>query len=159
MTRTWHGSCNACTCTTSHHESQEFARSLPRGLDAIGGPACPSSPGGAATFNQQQHRSTGTALGRRVGMYRSTCAVGTTGRRVGGLGCFTRRFTQPVCEPDLAGRFGVRSFSSFGAQPRRQAIAEQPPIIHFQNLRIYDPEAICGEVVSAPFHDGEIQNV
>lgn len=33
-------------------------------------------------LNHQQHRSTGTALGRRLRMYRSTPAVGGTSRRV-----------------------------------------------------------------------------
>lgn len=44
----------------------------------------------AIIHNQERQRSSGTALGLRWGMYRTTCAVGTTGRRFAGLGCSRR---------------------------------------------------------------------
>lgn len=59
---------------------------------AKGRPAHPSHAGRAATQStlyDQEQGSTGTALGRRLVMYRSTRALGTTGRRVAGLGCFS----------------------------------------------------------------------
>lgn len=60
--------------------------------------------------------SSGTALGLRWGLYRTTCAVGTTGGRVARLGCHRRGFEFPAAREydlltDLAGRFGARSFS------------------------------------------------
>ena len=70
----------------------QFARPFPPGVCAIGRPAI-SSLGRAATLNHsERQRSSGTALGLRWGMYRTTCAVGTTGRRFAGLGCHRRGF-------------------------------------------------------------------
>lgn len=50
----------------------------------------------AIIHNQERQRSSGTALGLRWGMYRTTCAVGTTGRRFAGLGCHRRGFEFPA---------------------------------------------------------------
>lgn len=55
-------------------------------------------------------------------------AVGGTSRRVS----FTRALGGYDLPVVTSRGFGPGTFPSFGAQPRRQAIAEQPPIIHFQ---------------------------
>lgn len=71
-------------------------------------------------FNQRQ-RSSGTALGLRWGLYRTTCAVGTTGRRFAGLGCHRRGFEFPAPRgydllTRLGGGLGPRPFLVMGAK-------------------------------------------
>ena len=56
---------------------------------------------GTIIHNQERQRSSGTALGLRLGMYRTTCAVGTTGGRVARLGCSRRRFRPSLRFYDL----------------------------------------------------------
>ena len=103
---------------TPSHNHFPFARPHLSGVCAKAARLHPSSLGRAATLNHsKRQRSSGTALGLRWGMYRTTCAVGTTGRRFAGLGCHRRGFEFPAPRgydllTYLAGRFGVRSFSS-----------------------------------------------
>jgi len=74
-----------------------FARPHLHGVCAKAARLHPSSLGRAATLNHsERQRSSGTALGLRWGMYRTTCAVGTTGRRFAGLGCHRRGFEFPA---------------------------------------------------------------
>ena len=79
----------------SAHQFQ-IARGVPSPRLSIGRPAG-SSLGRAAILNHsERQRSSGTAQGLRLGMYRTTCAVGTTGRRsMGGLGSTGRGCTCP----------------------------------------------------------------
>lgn len=162
MTRTWHGSCYACTCTTSDQSQFQFARpaSLP-GVCAIGGRRC-SLPASAATSFDNEQMLPGSKRGARSFVSCRATPVRAFLLRVRGFSLTSR------------GRVGSGAFSQFaGAEsgcsrplakvdhPLRnrasQSLAKGNS--HFQNLRIYDPQAICGEVVSAQFHDGEIQNV
>ena len=82
---------------TPSHNHFPFARPHLHGVCAKAARLHPSSLGRAATFNHsERQRSSGTALGLRWGMYRTTCAVGTTGRRsMGGLGSTGRGCTCP----------------------------------------------------------------
>jgi len=76
------------------NQFQKFARPHHSGVCAKAARLHPSSLGRAVAIihNQERQRSSGTALGLRWGMYRTTCAVGTTGRRFAGLGCHRRGF-------------------------------------------------------------------
>lgn len=93
-----------------------FARPHLHGVCAKAARLHPSSLGRAATLNHsERQRSSGTALGLRWGMYRTTCAVGTTGRRFAGLGCHRRGFEFPAPRgydllTRLGGGFGPRPF-------------------------------------------------
>lgn len=75
------------------------------GACAKGGRRSPLLASAATSLDHREHRSSDTALGRRCVMCRSTSALGRTGRRFAGLGCFI----DVVPPKHLAGRFGVRS--------------------------------------------------
>ena len=86
---------------TPSHNHNPIARgvppSSPRSSDRPAGELfLPALRPVAIIHNQERQRSSGTALGLRWGMYRTTCAVGTTGRRsMGGLGSTGRGCTCP----------------------------------------------------------------
>lgn len=102
----------------SAHQFQ-IARVVPSPRLSIGRPASSSRRGRAAAIihNQERQRSSGTALGLRWGMYRTTCAVGTTGGRCARLGCSRRRFRPSLRLYDLLPRLG----GGFGPRPFRAA--------------------------------------
>ena len=86
---------------TPSHNHNPIARgvppSSPRSSDRPAGELfLPALRPVAIIHNQERQRSSGTALGLRWGMYRTTCAVGTTGRRFAGLGCHRRGFEFPA---------------------------------------------------------------
>lgn len=87
----------------------------------------------AIIHNQERQRSSGTALGLRWGMYRTTCAVGTTGRRsMGGLGSTGRGCTRPGVFLRADGRDGNPFLANIQArrQGRFQRFAKGQP--HFR---------------------------
>lgn len=89
--------------TVAYHE--QIAPAAPSRQLSIGGRRFPLLASAATPFDHREHRSSDTALGRRCVMCRSTSALGRTGRRFAGLGCFI----DDVPPKHLAGRFGVRS--------------------------------------------------
>lgn len=129
---------------------------------------------GTIIHNQERQRSSGTALAPRWGMYRTTCAVGTTGGRCARLGCHRRGFEFPAAREydlltDLAGRFCVRSFSQalshidgIGSGLNRSFAnfihnaadhsgndAVEPLKRHFTAPAVYVPKRRCGVIGSA----------
>ena len=87
------------------YNNKKFAPATPPRSRAKGGRRFPLLASAATSFDHREHRSSDTALGRRCVMCRSTSALGRTGRRFAGLGCFI----DDVPPKHLAGRFGVRS--------------------------------------------------
>ena len=109
---------------TSHHH--QIARGVPPSLPrlSIGGRRSLLLASAATSFNHsQRQRSTGTALGRRLVMYRSTLGVA----KVHGRGLFPAARGYDLPDYHLAGAFiGAGPFPNFRSQPRRQAFADLP---------------------------------
>ena len=70
------------------YNNKKFAPATPPRSRAKGGRRFPLLASAATSFDHREHRSSDTALGRRCVMCRSTSALGRTGRRFAGLGCF-----------------------------------------------------------------------
>lgn len=86
---------------SSRHQFQIAPALSPQ--SSMGRPAAPSTGRAAASFNdEQRQRLTGTALGLRLVMYRSTLGVAKTGGLRARLGCFTSSsFSNAVGGDDL----------------------------------------------------------
>jgi hypothetical protein len=111
--------------------NNKFAPATPPRSRAKGGRRFPLLASAATSFDYRKHRSSDTALGRRLVMCRSTSAFGRTGRRFAGLGCHGRGFYPAfrgyVPPKYLAGAFiGSGPFANLRSQPRRQAFADLP---------------------------------
>lgn len=109
--------------TSANHQFQRIARGVPSPRLSIGGRRCPlpASAATQSTIDNREYRSTDTALGRRLGMCRSTRALRTTGRGFGrGLGCFI-----DVVPPDDLSRGEVLGslFGNLRTKPRWQGVA------------------------------------
>lgn len=114
---------------TPSHNHNPIARgvppSSPRSSDRPAGELfLPALRPVAIIHNQERQRSSGTALGLRWGMYRTTCAVGTTGRRFAGLGCHRRGFEFPAARGyDLLTGRGLVGSGLFSQALRARALA------------------------------------
>lgn len=145
------------------NQFQKFAR----GLSSLSGAAnrldggAPSRSRPTAFNHSQRQRSSGTALGLRWGLYRTTCAVGTTGRRsMGGLGSTGRGMTRPGVFLRADGR-DCRPFLAIiqsRRQGRFQRFAKGQPR-HLSASVAYVQKRRCGVIGSAQKAIGVYQNV
>jgi len=124
----------------SAHQFQ-IARGVPSSLPrlSIGGRRSPllASAATSSFDHDQRQRSTGTALGRRLVMYRSTLGVA----KVHGRGLFPAARGYDLPDSHLAGAFtGAGPFPNLRSQPRRQAPADLLPSHFIASVR-YAPTA------------------
>lgn len=89
----------------THHQFQKFARPLPPGCCAIGDRRC-SLPASVATLNHSQRQTSRHDAAGAAACRVEALAVGKTGRRFAGLGCFIAvHLVGTVKRPNPFGQF------------------------------------------------------